>query len=101
MLDQIRQKSKEKREYLTDTNSLTENQLKILNLIDDLLSDDLCFLKLDVTMAVVILVYIGYPKEQAKQMYPDLVQAARQKAKGKYILFDPQCLSQDADSSTE
>lgn len=82
MLEKVRNKFKSKEEILKNKNSETTN------LIGELLNDDACFLKINLDLALSILTFIGYPEEEAKDIYIKLMSESTNNAKGKYKLFD-------------
>lgn len=91
-LSDIREKAKEKRKKLETENTLSDNDRKRIDLIDDLLSYDTCFANLPIELGMILLVYLGYSKEEVQAFYPDLVQEGMTYMKGKYILVDPENL---------
>ena len=91
-LSAIREKAKEKRKKLETENTLSDNERKRIDLINDLLSYDTCFANLPIELGMLLLVYLGYSKEEVKVFYPDLVQEGMAYMKGKYILVDPENL---------
>lgn len=88
MLEQVRIKVREKKKSLELSGKLNEENEKIINLIEDLLSDNTCFIKLDISMAVIILVFLGYTKSEAKEIYVSLTQESAKSLHGKYSLVD-------------
>ena len=91
-LSAIREKAKEKRKKLETENTLSDNERKRIDLIDDLLSYDTCFANLPKELGMLLLVYLGYSKKEVKVVYPDLVQEGMAYMKGKYLLVDPENL---------
>lgn len=97
-ISDIREKAKEKRNRLETENKLSHDERKRIDLIDDLLSYDACFANLPMELGMILLVYLGYSKENVKEFYPDLVREAMVHMKGKYILVDPQGFSDNMDT---
>lgn len=91
-LSAIREKAKEKQKKLETENTLSDNERKRIDLINDLLSYDTCFANLPIELGMLLLVYLGYTKEEVQAFYPDLVQEGMAYMKGKYILVDPENL---------
>ena len=91
-LSDVREKTKEKRKKLETESTLSDNERKRIDLIDDLLSYDTCFANLPIELGMILLVYLGYSKEEVKVFYPDLVQEGMAHMNGKYILVDPENL---------
>lgn len=91
-LNEIRIKAKEKRNRLEIENALLGKNQKLMDTIDDLLSYDTCFANLPIELGMPLLIYLGYSKEEVKEIYPDLVQESVAQMKGKYILVDPENL---------
>ena len=89
-LSAIREIAKEKRKKLETENTLSDNERKRIDLINDLLSYDTCFANLPIELGMLLLVYLGYTKEEVQAFYPDLVQEGMAYMKGKYILVDPE-----------
>lgn len=97
-LSDIREKAKEKRKKLESERTLSDNERKQIDLIDDLLSYDTCFANLPIELGMILLVYLGYSKDDVKEFYPGLVREAMVHMKGKYILVDPQSFSDNKDT---
>lgn len=91
-LNEIRKKSKEKRSRLEIENALLGKNQRLMDTIDDLLSYDTCFANLPIEIGMPLLIYLGFSKERAKEIYPGLVQESVDHMKGKYILVDPEIL---------
>ena len=91
-INDIRGKAQEKRKKLEAESTLSDNDRKRIDLIDDLLSYDTCFANLPIELGMLLLVYLGYTKEEVQVFYPDLVQEGMAYMKGKYILVDPEKL---------
>ena len=83
-IELVRQKYNEK---LSESN-LGDEDKEMLNLIGDLLKDDMCFLKIKIDLALSILLFLGYEKNEAKEIYIKLISETRQKLNGKYRLVD-------------
>ena len=83
-IELVRQKYNEK---LSESN-LGDEDKEMLNLIGDLLKDDMCFLKIKIDLALSILLFLGYEKKEAKEIYIKLISETRQKLNGKYRLVD-------------
>lgn len=86
MLNEVRQKAREKREELEAQTPADPQKLKAIELIEDLLSDRCCFLQFDVKMACQILQFIGYSLDEISDIHPKLVRKAWI---GEYTLVDP------------
>ena len=71
-LSDIREKAKEKRKKLESERTLSDNERKQIDLIDDLLSYDTCFANLPIELGMILLVYLGYSKDDVKEFYPGL-----------------------------
>ena len=82
-LELVREKYKEK---LSD-NNLNANDKRILNLIGDLLKDNMCFIKINIDLSLSMLLFLGYEKDEAKKVYTQLINEAKQQLTGKYTLF--------------
>lgn len=91
-LNEIRKKAKEKRSRLEIENALLGKNQRLMDTIDDLLSYDTCFANLPIEIGMPLLIFLGYSKQQVKEIYPDLVQESVAQMKGKYILVDPENL---------
>ena len=83
-IDIIREKYREK----LSTNNLDANDKEMLKLIGNLLKDDMCFIKININLALNILSFIGYEKEEVKEIYLKLISEAKQKLDGKYRLVN-------------
>ncbi len=71
---EVRRRYREKEHELS--NSGTEKDKEILKIIKDLIFDDLCYIKLDIEIGLQILAFLGYSKEEAKNMYAELTTSA-------------------------
>lgn len=60
----------------------------MLNLINDLLKDDMCFIKINIDLALNMLQFLGYEKDETKEIYIKLVHEASEHLEGKYRLVD-------------
>lgn len=75
-------------EYLSNNSNFdNEEEKEMLELIKDLIKDDNCFYKIDMNLALNILVSIGYTKEDSIKIYKELLNESRQRLNGKYILI--------------
>ena len=83
-IDIIREKYREK----LSTNNLDANDKEMLKLIGNLLKDDMCFIKININLALNILSFIGYEKKKVKEIYVKLISEAKQKLDGKYTLIN-------------
>ena len=83
-IELVRQKYNEK---LSESN-LGDEDKQMLDLIGDLFKDDMCFLKIKIDLALNILLFLGYEKKEAKEIYIKLISETRQKLNGKYRLVD-------------
>ena len=79
---------REKYNIKIQDNNLNDEDKEMLNLIGDLLKDDMCFLKIKIDLALNILLFLGYEKKEAKEIYIKLISETRQKLNGKYRLVD-------------
>ena len=83
-IDIIREKYREK----LSTNNLDANDKEMLKLMGNLLKDDMCFIKININLALNILSFIGYEKKEVKEIYVKLINEAKQKLDGKYRLVN-------------
>ena len=88
MLNKIRNKVLEKKEMLKASNVVDVKSQTIINTIEELLLDDACFIKLDISTAIAVLVFLGYTKDEAKELYISLVQESSKKMSGHYTLIN-------------
>jgi len=92
VIDKIRYKANEK--YLlyivNNIEQIDDEDKEMFILINDLLKDDNCFLKIDMRLAINMLIAIGYTKEEAKLLYVDLIKESKKNLNGKYILVGEQ-----------
>jgi len=68
--------------------SAKADEIEILELIGKLLKDDACFLKIDIQLALKMLLFLGYDKEKAKEIYAILITESMQLLNGKYHVTD-------------
>ena len=82
---EVRRRYREKEHELS--NSGTEKDKEILKIMKDLIFDDLCYIKLDIELGLQILAFLGYSKEEAKNMYAELTTSAYTSLnKGRYTI---------------
>ena len=68
----------------------SEKDDKILKIINDLIFDDFCFIKIDIELAFQILSFLGYSKKDAQKLYLELVNSSTSLLhKGRYTLIEP------------
>ncbi len=82
IIDEIRKKFDENKKILIRKNS------EITLLIGELLSDEACFLKININLALQMLSFIGYTKEESKDIYIELIKECSENINGKYKLFN-------------
>lgn len=68
-LDLLRQKANE----LLQNNIDNENERKKFEIIENILTDDDCFLKIDIEYAYAILRDLGVSEDQVRALYSDLI----------------------------
>lgn len=68
-LDLLRQKTNE----LLQNNVDNENERKKFEIIENILTDDDCFLKIDIEYAYAILRDLGVSEDQVRELYSDLI----------------------------
>lgn len=68
-LDLLRQKANE----LLQNNIDNENERKKFEIIENILTDDDCFLKIDIEYAHAILRDLGVSEDQVRALYSDLI----------------------------
>lgn len=68
-LDLLRQKANE----LLQNNIDNENERKKFEIIENILTDDDCFLKIDIEYAYAILRDLGVSEDQVRALYFDLI----------------------------
>ena len=54
----------------------SEKDKKILEIINELVFDDFCYIKLDIKLAFQTRYFLGYSKKEAQDLYIELVQAS-------------------------
>ncbi len=82
MLIDVKEKFNENKEILKNKNS------EITLLIEELLNDDACFLKINMYLAFQMLSFIGYTNEESKNIYTELIKECSEDINGKYKLFN-------------
>ena len=88
MIETIKAKAKEKRELLVSMPSADPRDIKIIDIIEDLICDRSCFLKLGMELGYEVLSIIGFTHEEILEAYPKLVQDEYAATKGKYTLIE-------------
>ena len=61
-------------------------EIKIIEIVEDLLQDRCCFLKIDIETSIKILMFLGYSMDDAGDMYAKLVRKAWV---GEYTIIEP------------
>ena len=89
MIEKLRKEAADKQKIINFSSDYSEKDKKIISIINDLLTDDACFLKIDIYLAMQILFYLGYTKQEAQITYISLVQESSKVLKGKYTLMEP------------
>lgn len=72
-----------KKQSVTD-----DEEAELIAIMEDLLKDNACFLKLNMGTALNMLSYIGYSRKEAKEVYICLMRESCQLLKGKYQVID-------------
>lgn len=84
--DAVKAKAKQKRQMVESKLAPDPADIKILDIIEDLLRDRCCFLKIDIETSLKILIYLGYSRDEAGDMYAKLVRKAWI---GEYTIVEP------------
>ena len=82
MIDKVKIALKAKKQ------AANNEELKALYLIEQMLDNEACFLKINIKLGLNMLLFIGYGKEDAKKVYSQLINESRQLLKGKYQIID-------------
>jgi len=91
-MEKVRLKAKERYEKFLLNKKIDDKQKKNLEDIIKFLEDDSCFVKININFALIILISIGYTKDEAKDLYIKLIKEGKKSLKGKYNLINPQDL---------
>ena len=92
LLNEIRERTKEKMEELSNNEGIDPDVCKLKQLlesINDLLLVKACFLKIDLECGFTILSVLGYEKEEVLELYPRLMKESWESIKGKYTIYIP------------
>lgn len=87
-IETVKTKANEKRQQLESSTSADPLDIKIIDIIEDLICDPGCFLKLDLKLGYEVLSIIGFTQEEILEVYPKLVHDSYFAIKGKYNLIE-------------
>ena len=87
-IEKVKIKANEKRQNLESSTSTDPRDIKIIDIIEDLICDRNCFLKLGRDFGCEVLSIIGFTPEEVLEIYPKLVQDEFITTKGKYSLIE-------------
>ena len=85
-IETVKIKANEKRQKLESSTSADPLDIKIIDIIEDLICDPGCFLKLDLKLGYEVLSIVGFTQEEILEIYPKLVRKAWI---GEYTIVDP------------
>lgn len=85
-IEAVKAKAKEKRQQLESSASADSRDFKIIDIIEKLLRDPCCFLKIDIKTSAQMLMFLGYSKEEAVDLHIKLVYKAWI---GEYTIVEP------------
>ena len=89
-IEAVKAKAKEKRQQLESSALADSRDVKIIDIIEDLICDRSCFLKLGREFGCEVLSIIGFTPEEILEIYPKLIQDEFSSVKGKYTLVEPE-----------
>lgn len=87
-IDTVKAKASEKRQQLESSPSADPRDIKIIDIIEELICDKSCFLKLGRDFGCEVLSLIGFTLEEILEIYPKLVQDEFATIKGNYTLIE-------------
>ena len=87
-IDLVKKKAAEKRTQLESLSEVDPRDIKMIDIIEDLICDKSCFLKLGRDFGCEILSIIGFTTEEIVEIYPNLIQDEFTATRGKYTLIE-------------
>ena len=88
VIDIVKAKANKKRQELESSPTADPLDIKIIDIIEELICDPGCFLKLDLKLGYEVLSIIGFTQEEILEVYPKLVHDSYFAIKGKYNLIE-------------